>query len=139
MIYNFNDDDNNNILLTTSLYRTWTPLIMPTWDCIIDTDWEKCIPENKMIMLVMTVVKLLVFISCRIDTIKIIKSVITKIITSECLSTLKSIRIHYQPVCSGLRRRAKEKYRYKNHYFKREMSLFAFQLIKGNNFQLHNT
>lgn len=18
---------------------------MPTWDCIIDTDWEKCIPE----------------------------------------------------------------------------------------------
>ena len=33
-------------ILTLSLYIIWTPLILPTNDCIIATAWLKCIPIN---------------------------------------------------------------------------------------------
>ena len=31
--------------LTLSLYNIWTPLMLPTKDCIIATAWLKCIPK----------------------------------------------------------------------------------------------
>ena len=34
---------------TLSLYSIWTPLILPTNDCIVATAWLKCIPVEREI------------------------------------------------------------------------------------------